>query len=270
MSPVVQFRPVAGVDRTERNAGSRMRTISRYHRPETLSEAVDLLARDGVTSIVVGGGTVVNATEETSATEVIDIQVVCSEAIEEADDRVIIGAMTRLQSLVDHPVVPPLLRELAHREGPNTLRNAATVGGTVASGDPESELLAGLLVHEATVDIERRAGCNTVSLASLLSDRTALQSGIITSISVARGGSTASARTGRTPADVPIVAAVGRVTEDGPRLALTGVAPTPIIVTADSIDSLNPPADFRGTTDYRRTLARTLISRVLSQLGGAA
>jgi CO/xanthine dehydrogenase FAD-binding subunit len=247
-----------------------MRTISRYHRPTTLNEAVDLLSRDGVTSIVVGGGTVVNATGETSETEIVDVQVVCADAIEEVDDRVIIGAMTRLQSLVDHPVVPPLLRELAHREGPNTLRNAATVGGTVASGDPESELLAGLLVHEATVDIERRAGSNSVSLASLLSDPTALQGGIITSISVAPGGATASARTGRTPADVPIVSAVGRTTGNGTLLALTGVALTPIIVTIDSIDSLKPPADFRGTTDYRRVLARTLVTRVLDQLGGAA
>jgi CO/xanthine dehydrogenase FAD-binding subunit len=247
-----------------------MRTISRYHRPATLNEAVDLLARDGVTSIVVGGGTVVNATGETSDTEIVDVQVVCADAIEEVDDRVIFGAMTRLQSLVDHPVVPSLLRELAHREGPNTLRNAATVGGTVASGDPDSELLAGLLVHEATVDIERREGSNTVSLVSLLSDPTALQGGIITSISVALGGTTASARTGRTPADVPIVAAVGRMTADGTLLALTGVASSPIIVTHDSINSLKPPADFRGTTDYRRTLARTLATRVLDQLGGAA
>ncbi len=247
-----------------------MRTISRYHRPATLNEAVDLLARDGVTSIVVGGGTVVNATEDTSETEVVDVQVVCADAIEEVDDRVIIGAMTRLQNLVDHPVVPPLLRELAHREGPNTLRNAATVGGTVASGDPDSELLAGLLVHEATVDIEHRAGSNGVSLGALLSDPGALQGGIITSISVALGGTTASARTGRTPADVPIVAAVGRVTGEGMRLALTGVALTPIVVTYDSLDSLKPPADFRGTSDYRRTLARTLVTRVLDQLGGAA
>ncbi len=51
--------------------------------------------------------------------------------------------MVRLSDLEAHSDVPALLKDLSRREGPNTIRNAATVGGTIASGDPESELVAG-------------------------------------------------------------------------------------------------------------------------------
>ena len=251
-----------------------MRTISEYHRPATLGEAFELLARVGVRSTLVAGGTVVNAAGDgagaATEVEIIDLQAVCPGTIEEVAGRVVIGAMARLQDLVDSPMVPPLLRELAHREGPNTLRNAATIGGTVANGDPESELLAGLLIHEATVDIERSAGASTVGLSELLADPNVLAGGIISSISVATGGATASARTGRTPADVPIVAVMGRQTPGGVLLAVTGVASTPILATTGTIDALQPPADFRGSTEYRRYLAGTLANRVIGELGGDA
>jgi len=247
-----------------------MHAISNYHRPSGLEEAVALLGRNDVHTIVIGGGTVVSAADLPAETEVVDIQDAVSGAIERNGDRVTIGAMTRLHDLVEAPDTPPLLAELALREGPNTLRNASTVGGAVAAADPESELLAGLLVHEATVTIGNTAGSTEVPLPDLLANPSLLSGGVITSISVAGGGQTSSARTGRTPADTSIVAAAGRVVPDGFRVALTGVAATPVLVDTDNLANLDPPADFRGSTGYRRELARTLTRRVIEQLGGAA
>ncbi len=242
--------------------------ISRYHRPASLEEVFDLLATDGVASVLMAGGTVVNATEYPDI-EVIDLQDVCPDAIVESGDRLVIGAMARLQDIVDNAGVPPLLRKLAHREGPNTLRHSATIGGTVAGADWESELLAGLLVHRATAEVRRREGSLTIGIADLFADPAASSGGIIASISVEVGGATAAARTGRTPADTAIVAAIGRVTRDGLLLALTGVASTPVLITRDAVEALVPPADFRGSSDYRRNLARVLTGRVVDQLGGA-
>ncbi len=87
---------------------------------------------------------------------------------------------------------------------------------------------------------------------------------------MATTGRTATARTGRTPADVPIVAAVGRHNGDTLLLALTGVASTPRLVDQTDIEALEPPADFRGSAEYRRHLAAVLIRRVVDDLGGAA
>jgi len=47
-----------------------------------------------------------------------------------------IGAMTRLQELVDSDDVPSVVREAARHELPSTLRAQSTIGGCIASGDP--------------------------------------------------------------------------------------------------------------------------------------
>ena len=247
-----------------------MQLISNYHRPAQLEEAIALLGRADVATAVIAGGTVMAAVELTAATEVVDIQAVVGSDIAREADRVVFGAMARLQDIVDHEATPPLLTELARREGPNTLRNASTIGGTIAEASPESELLAGLLVFDAIVTVARAGGATDHPLADLLATSGGLEGGIITTVSVAIGGETASARTGRTPADTSIVAAVGRIVPAGIAVALTGVANTPTLVDPANLDALDPPGDFRGDPSYRKDLASTLTKRVVTQLGGAS
>lgn len=247
-----------------------MQLISDYHRPAQLGEALALLDRADVATAVIAGGTVLAAAELTTATEVVDIQAVVGSDIARHGNRVVFEAMARLQDIVDHEATPPLLAELAHREGPNTLRNAATIGGTVAEANPESEFLAGLLVHDAVVTVAQTEGATDHRLEDLLASRAGLEGGIITAVSAEIGGETTSARTGRTPADTPIVAAVGRIVPDGIKVALTGVAPTPWLIDPENLEVLDPEGDFRGNPEYRRNLAKTLTKRVVTQLGGTS
>jgi CO/xanthine dehydrogenase FAD-binding subunit len=198
----------------------------------------------------------------------IDLQGIGLNEIGGGGPTVEIGAMVRLSALAAHDAVPDLLRELGRREGPNTLRNAATVGGTIASGSPESELLAGFLVYQGQVTLAGPSGATqTVGLDELLGNRSMLDGSIITRLQIDSGGSAAVERTGRTPSDVSIVAAVARKTSAGIALALTGVAPTPILVVPARVAELTPPGDFRGSSKYRRHLADTLARRVTEQLG---
>ena len=246
-----------------------MPTIRAYHRPGTLDEALALVSRADVDATLLAGGTVVNGLPDKHPIDVVDLQALGLDGMTVAGGRLDIGAMVRLQDLATHDLVPGLLRDLAHREAPNTIRNAATIGGTVAGGDWESELLAGLLAFEAEVSVVHGIGSETIALAELLADRDRLGLGIITTVSIAVGGEAAAARTGRTPADRPIVAVVGRRSEDGLlRLAATGVAATPVLI--DEVEELDPPADFRGSADYRRHLAATLRGRVAARLGEPA
>ncbi len=247
-----------------------MNTITSYHRPATLGEVVALLGRTDVTTTVIAGGTALNGTSLPTNIEVVDLQTAVAQGIERHGDKVRYGAMTHLQDLIDHYDTPPLIAELARREGPNTLRNASTIGGNVAAGDFESELFAGLLVHEASLTVVDSTGTKEVALADLLTDFSILDRAVITTVSVTIGGETASARTGRTPADTSIVAAAGRIVSSGVLIALTGVAPTPVLVDVANLASLNPPTDFRGTSEYRRELAEVLTKRVVAHLGGAA
>jgi probable selenate reductase FAD-binding subunit len=237
--------------------------IETYHRPSTLEQALSLLEAEG--TVVLGGGTSLVAAGGPSA--VVDLQDLGLDAIATDGDRVTIGAMARLREVADSDLVPQMLRELARREAPNTIRNAATIGGTVATADPESELVAGMLVYDAMVTITD-ANETTMGLDEYLVTR---PPGIITGVSLATGGVADAARTGRTPADRPIVMAVARRDQSGRiLLALTGVASAPLLIDTAAIPSLDPPADFRGSAEYRRHLAVVLGARAIAGLDQVA
>jgi probable selenate reductase FAD-binding subunit len=245
-----------------------MPQLQAYHRPETVAEALELLTREGVSTAVLAGGTRLVPRLESTVEEVVDLQAAGLDQIEEDEGRLTLGAMVRLQAVVDAEAVPALLRDLARRAGPNTFRNQETVGGTIVTADPESEFLAGLLAHEAAVTVQSRSGSQTLPLSEFLQDVEAgLQGGLLTGVTVTTGGETAHARVARTPADTPIVAAVARREGGELSLALCGVAATPVPVAPDEVDNLDPPADFRGSSEYRKAMARLLTQRVIQELG---
>lgn len=241
--------------------------ITQYHRPQTLDEAIALLARPD--AVIIAGGTSVNANSERRPISAVDLQALELAGIDTDGESVRIGAMTRLQDLFDSPLVPVILRDLARREAPNTIRNAATIGGIIGAVDPESELLAGLLAFEATVTLARAGSTTEHALDEVLGSPTLLNGAIMTSVSIPSNGVGAAERTGRTPMDRPIVMAVAHRAHEGViRLALTGVSTRPVVVEPDQIGALDPPSDFRGSSGYRKNLAEVLAHRVLAAVTG--
>ena len=247
-----------------------MTKVVGYMRPRAISEALGLL--DHPDAAVLAGGMRLNTRPARDPVVAVDLQALGLGGITRLlDGGLWIGAMTTLQQVVDDKDVPVTLRDAARRSEPSTLRAAATVGGCVASAEPDSELLAALLVHDAQVVLSGHDGENTLPLAALLQELPQLVGHIITAVTIDDTGVTSAARVGRTRADRPIVSAVARRTRDGElRLALTGVAATPILVTPvqlAALDGLDPPDDFRGSSEYRRALAATLAARALEGVG---
>lgn len=240
-----------------------MPSIAAYHRPDSLDEALSLLAAPNRRAL--GGGTVVvpeSRVARAEAVELVDLQALALDGWDPGGASLTIGAMVRLGDLADRDDAPPLLRDLARRELPSALRNQATIGGTVALGDPDSVLLAGLLVHGSQVALHAES---PISLATALADGVGRR--IVTGVTVDPTGTGAIAATGRTPADTPIVAAVARADAAGVHLALTGVATHPVLVDPDDPTAgLEPPSDFRGSADYRLHLAATLGSRAVQEV----
>lgn len=229
-----------------------------------MEEALALLERPG--AVALGGGTTVNVMNAGEPIEVVDLQALRLSAIEPLEGKaLLLGATATLQDVAEAAEVPAVIREAARRELPSTLRSLATIAGCVVAAEPESELLAALLVHDATVLVLGRGGPAALHLPALLADGSLLGGRLITAVRIDARGTGCSARTARTAADRPIVAAVGRRTATGERrLALSGVADTPVLV--ESLETLNPRGDFRGSSEYRLSLARTLSARVLQAL----
>lgn len=263
-----------------------------YYRPSSLDETLQLLRRPN--TVPLAGGTALLATEDGIDSAVVDLQDAGLGHLGWADDgRLLrVGAMVRLADLEE--LVTPLaelqgaaalLKEAIHRAGPNTFRHAATLGGVVASRPPDSELLAALLVLDATVNL-RLPAPETLTLAAYLQDDER-PPGLVTELLVYwQPGTGASERVARTPADQPIVSVTAWRPDGGTiRLAATGVGPRPQHLTAaeavvsggldsESIDaaaaraqaSADHPGDFRGDGAYRAKMAGVLTRRVLAAL----
>jgi len=214
-------------------------------------------------AVLIGGGTKVRDRGPSEPMSVVDLQLAGLTGIDQLDNGALrIGATTTLQQLTDSEGVPAVIREAARRESPSTLRAQSTLGGTIVSADWESELLATLLVHDAVVLVARPDGTEETRLEALFVQIPFLSHQIVTAVVIDTRGKASVARTARTPADKPIVVAAARVGADGRRrLALAGVASTPILVAGT--DELNPPGDFRGSGEYRRSLAGVLLSRAI-------
>lgn len=258
-----------------------------YHRPETLDTALRLLHQPDVFAL--GGGTKLLARDVPGA--VVDLQLLPLNQLTWGETTLTIGATITLAGLSqalnargDVNSAAPLLQKAIQQAGPNTYRHAATLGGSIASRLPDSELLAALLVLDAHLTLYAPQQ-HTLSLAAYLTAATR-PSGLITGVTIPwRAGQGVSERVARTPADYPIVSVtLWRPQTGQAALAATGIAQRPLRLTAAesclaagfSDDAINQataaaqtavthPGDFRGDAAYRADMTAVLIRRVCQQ-----
>jgi carbon-monoxide dehydrogenase medium subunit len=260
-----------------------------YHRPKSLAEALQLLAQPD--SVALAGGTKLLASEEGLPVDnVIDLQALGLNQIEAERDNLNVGATCTLkefadtlaQEYADEPL-SLLLQQAIKREGPNTYRNAATLGGTVSSRLPDSELLAALLVVDARLAFAGSPEPREESLAAYLKAEDSLNE-LISGVQIPWiEGRGAAERVARTPADYPIVSVIAwQPAGEAVRLAATGISSLPLrLFSAEALlteelnedvinaaartakESAEHPGDFRGDAAYRAQMAEVLTRRVL-------
>lgn len=274
--------------------------LREYHRPESIDEAVQLLRSGGPSTVALAGGTVLAASGRRDVRAVVDLQKLplAYVRVQEATLTCSIGATTRLQQLIDtadaQTFANGVLAETARAVAGRNLRNAATVGGLIASAGGENPLLTALLALDAQLTVYTPQS-RQIPLAGFLAYRERLlgDGALITQIGVPLligPLGAAYVAVGRTPRDRPIVCAVARMElaagiTGNVRLALGGVAAVPVraykaeqwlerkALSAEQVEAaatkaaaeLNPPDDFRGSSEYRRAMVPVLARRALSQ-----
>ena len=241
-----------------------MLKVSAYERPTSLNEA--LAALEQGRSVLVGGGTRLCLRVGPDPVVAVDLQAAGLGGVRrQGDDKVLIGATTTLEEIAESLELPDAVREAARRELPSTLRTLSTLGGCVASAEFESELLATLLVYRSTVQLVGNSGTSVIPLAELLCEPGQLTGRIIATVEMELGGQVTVARVARMPGDRAIVAAVARRDPLGTLLlAFSGVATAPVLT--ENPETLEPPGDFRGSTEYRKAVANVLGTRVREAL----
>lgn len=132
-----------------------------YHRPANTRQAATLLAKKE-TKALAGGQTLIPSLKLrlASVENLVDLGGIKGlDKIEVKGKTLVIGAMARHAQVAASPVVKkalPALAALAEEIGDPQVRNAGTLGGSVANNDPSADYPAACLALNATIVTNKR------------------------------------------------------------------------------------------------------------------
>ncbi|MDH3672434.1 MAG: xanthine dehydrogenase family protein subunit M [Gammaproteobacteria bacterium] len=275
-----------------------------YHAPNTLAEAMALLARYGEAAKVLSGGQSLLPLLKLRlgyADHLVDIgRVPGLEYIKEEDGYLKIGGATREVALERSDLIRskyPILLDTALVIADPLVRNRATVGGNLAHGDPGNDHPATMLALGAEVVATSPKGERTIPIEKFFTGlfTTALKPDeILTAIKVpipaSRSGG-AYVKLERKVGDLATAATAAQVTlgkngeVERAGIGLTNAGPTPIKATQAenylqgkkpddtaiteaarlAAQATAPTVDRRGSVEYKREMARVLTARALTQ-----
>jgi len=210
--------------------------------------------------------------------------------IRDAGDHVAIGALTRHRDLEISDLLAeqaPILRHAAGEVGDPQVRHRGTIGGSVAHGDPASDLPAVLLALRATLVARGPDGERAIPVDDFFTGflETALEpTELLTEIRVPKvaGAGWSFQKFNRRAQDWAIVgvalvrngtAGVGLVNMGARPLRAAAVeaalasgasATDAASVAADGTD---PSADLNASVEFRRHLAEVLVRRAIEEAG---
>ena len=134
----------------------------KYHRPTTVRQAVNLLAKNPEAKILAGGHSLIPVMKQRLAqpSALIDLSLVEGmSGVEQKGRSIVIGAMTRHADVAKTDVLKdamPALAAVPGSIGDPQVRNRGTIGGSLANNDPNADYPAAVLGLGATVITNKR------------------------------------------------------------------------------------------------------------------
>lgn len=275
-----------------------------YHAPDTLEEALALLAEHGdEAKILAGGQSMVPllALRLASPSFLVDVNRIQSlAAIDDRGDAVAFGAIVRERAAEKSSLVRdkvPLLADALPFIGHVAIRNRGTIGGSVAHADASAEIPAVVAALEGEVVVRSTRGERVIAAVDFFQGHfsTALEDDEclveVRFPAMAPGTGWAFQEIARRHGDFALVAVAATVALDGSgaisdsRIALVGVGSGPVrahaaevalvgsMPTADVLSEaalmatadLSPASDVHGTAAFRKQLAAVTVRRALTQ-----
>jgi CO/xanthine dehydrogenase FAD-binding subunit len=267
-------------------------SVKEYLLPQSLAEAVELLAQHDGSLLVMAGGTIAMPLINDGISTpdmVMGLRHAGLDYIRRANGSLSIGAMTTLAEMSGY----------ARNTGSWAIRNMATVGGNLFAPPPAGDVAVALLALEAQVKLAGQSGDRLLPLADFYTGfmSNALQPDeLLAEIQVpVPKGKTVYLKAGRKHANTPAIVTVAahlivegeRVKEA--RLALNAVGPHPLrasraeaaLVKAGALDEAAITAAATAATEecepftdaiasewYRRKMVGIYVKRALAQIAG--
>ena len=210
--------------------------------------------------------------------------------VRDGGDHIAVGALTRHRDLETDGLLGAecgVLRAVAAEVGDNQVRHRGTIGGSVAHGDPASDLPAVLLALDADFVVRGASGERVVAAAEFFTgflETTIAPDELLTEVRVPKTGANnfSYQKFNRRAQDWAIVGSVAVKANGTTRVGLVNMGPTPLRArgveaalaggapaaeAADAaVDGTEPSADINATSEYRGHLARVLTRRALEAI----
>ncbi len=266
-----------------------------YEVAESVDNAIELLGTREETKVLAGGHSLLPLLRLrlTRPSLLVDVGRLDLSYVRDAGDSIAIGALTRHHDVATAPLLQehnPLMSFAAGLIGDPQVRHRGTIGGSLAHGDPASDLPAVVLALDGEIDIAGPNGVRTVRAAEFFRGVFETAVGpqeLVTEVRVPKliGDHVWSYLKFRHRAQdwaTVGVAAVARRSNGGvadAAIALVNMGATPLRAGAaeaawiagaadpgvEADAKTEPPSDTNGSADYRRHLARVLVRRAVEE-----
>jgi carbon-monoxide dehydrogenase medium subunit len=270
-----------------------------YEVAESVDHAIALLGEREDAKLLAGGHSLLPAMKLRLARPALLVDVArlgdLSYVIEEGDT-IAIGALTRHRDVAESALLRehcPIVSYVAGQVGDPQVRHRGTIGGSIAHGDPASDLPSVILALDGDIIASGPNGDRTIAARNCFTGvfQTALgPDEMLVEVRVRKLGSagwsyTKMSRRAQDWATVAVAAVVERTNGaiGSAAIALTNMGATSLRATAaeDAIadgasiadaaalaaDGTEPSSDQAASADFRRHLARVLTRRALEEAG---
>jgi aerobic carbon-monoxide dehydrogenase medium subunit len=250
-----------------------------YAKPGSLAEAFDLLARPGAKILAGGQSLIPSLNLRLSAPELlVDITGIGGLAgIEVRNGAVRIGALCthsaleKSKELGKHlPLLPEAVSHIAHP----AIRNRGTLGGSLALADPAAELPACAVAFGATLIVASRKGERRVAAVDFfkgLFETDLKPAEVLVGVEFPQAEKSVFLELARRQGDYAIVGLAGVAKGAKRRLALFGLAGSPVLLEPKSLEEAKaslpaPAADLYNSPSTKLHLAKVLLDRAWNKL----
>ena len=264
-----------------------------YEVAETVDHAIALLGEKEDAKLLAGGHSLLPAMKLRLARPAVLVDVGRLgdlSYVQEEGDTIAIGALTRHRDVAESALLRehcPIVSHVAGQVGDPQVRHRGTIGGSLAHGDPASDLPTVVLALGGELVARSASGERTIGAGDFFTGvfQTALAPGeMLVEIRVPKLGSAGWSYTklNRRAQDWATVAvAVVARNGDGTAIALTNMGATPLRATAAeqalaggasiadaaalAAEGTEPPSDHAASSEFRAHLTRVLTRRALAE-----
>lgn len=269
-----------------------------YVAPQTLAEALSMLAKKKNVAVMAGGTDLVvklKTGAETNMKIMMDIKRIPElEGIKLNSDNVAIGATTKLSDIEDHEEIQKhyvALYEALKAMAAIAVRHMGTIGGNFANASPVADTAGPVMAFGGSVKLASSKGERIVPAAEFFKApgvSAKADDELITEIILpklpANSGSAFTKKT-RVKADISKVSNTIYLEREGDKItalkiAMGAVAATPILlddiaakyvgkegteatfaaIAAEVADAIKPIDDIRSTAEYRKAVAKVIVA----------